>query len=91
MPASGWYLFDTGGIFTDDRKLLSNAYCNWDHFGELIVLPYAWITGRSWYKRLASWIFKITGQAPEWSNHFDKPFKLMGFDAKVHKVELESS
>ncbi|GAG99615.1 unnamed protein product, partial [marine sediment metagenome] len=59
--------------------------------GELIVLPYAWITGRSWYKRLASWIFKITGQAPEWSNHFDKPFKLMGFDAKVHKVELESS
>ena len=59
--------------------------------GELIILPYAWITGRSWMKRFASWIFKITGQSPEWTGNIGNSFKLMGFDVKVHKVTLESS
>ena len=59
--------------------------------GELIVLPYAWITGKRWYKRLAAWLFKITGQAPEWNNSFDNPFQLIDFELTVHKVELKSS
>ncbi len=77
------YIIDTRTLAEVERVLQPG--------GELIVLPYAWITGRSWYKRLAAWIFKITGQAPEWSSKFDGTFQLMGFDAEVHKVELNSS
>jgi ubiquinone/menaquinone biosynthesis C-methylase UbiE len=77
------YIIDTRTLKEVERVLQPG--------GELIVLPYAWIKGRKWYKRLAAWVFKTTGQAPEWSNAFDRTFQLMGFDAKVEKVELDSS
>lgn len=77
------YIIDTRTLNEVERVLQPG--------GELIVLPYAWITGRNWYKRLAAWIFRITGQAPEWNNKFEGTFQLMGFDATVHKVELDSS
>lgn len=32
--------------------------------GEFILLPAAWITGRGPLERLASWLFRVTGQAP---------------------------
>jgi len=77
------YIIDTRTLKEVERVLQPD--------GELIVLPYAWITGKSWYKRMAAWIFKITGQAPELSSVFDGTFQLMDFDAVVHKVELDTS
>lgn len=31
--------------------------------GQLLILPTAWITGKSWLERLAAWLFIITGQS----------------------------
>ncbi len=33
--------------------------------GELLILPAAWIVGRSPLERLAAWLFRVTRQAPE--------------------------
>ncbi|HWQ83510.1 MAG TPA: class I SAM-dependent methyltransferase, partial [Anaerolineales bacterium] len=32
--------------------------------GSLLIIPAAWITGRSWLERLAAGLFHVTGQAP---------------------------
>ena len=59
--------------------------------GELVILPYAWITGHKWYKRLAAWLFRVTGQAPEWDEKFNQPFEMMGFTISVEQIVLDSS
>lgn len=59
--------------------------------GELVILPYAWITGQQWYKRLAAWLFRVTGQAPEWDEKFNQPFEMMGFTISVERIVLGSS
>ncbi len=59
--------------------------------GELIILPYAWITGQQWHERLAAWLFRVTGQAPEWDEKFNKPFEMMGFTISVERIVLGSS
>jgi ubiquinone/menaquinone biosynthesis C-methylase UbiE len=50
----------------------------------LIMLPTAWITGNSWCDRLAAWLFKITGQTPEWDEK-------AGFSLQVKQHNLGSS
>jgi len=59
--------------------------------GELVILPYAWITGQKWYERLAAWQFRVTGQAPEWDEKFNQPFEMMGFTISVKRIVLDSS
>jgi len=59
--------------------------------GELVILPYAWITGQKWYERLAAWQFRVTGQAPEWDEKFNQPFEMMGFTISVERIVLGSS
>jgi len=59
--------------------------------GELVILPYAWITGQKWYERLAAWLFRVTGQAPEWDEKFNQPFEMMGFTISVERIVLGSS
>jgi len=59
--------------------------------GELIILPYAWITGQQWHERLAAWLFRVTGQAPEWDEKFNQPFEMMGFTISVERIVLGSS
>src|SRR4030042_5098408 len=48
--------------------------------GELIMLPLAWITGRSPLARLAAWVNRLTGEAPEWDARFLEPLKSTGFE-----------
>ena len=59
--------------------------------GELVILPYAWITGHKWYKRLVAWLFRVTGQAPEWDEKFNQPYEMMGFTISVERIVLGSS
>ena len=48
--------------------------------GELLMLPLAWITGQSPLERLAAWVNRITGEAPEWDERFLEPLKSTGFE-----------
>ena len=59
--------------------------------GSLLVLPVAWITGKSVLKRTAAWVFRVTGQSPEWDDQFHEPFNEAGFVTQVKKMKLKSS
>jgi ubiquinone/menaquinone biosynthesis C-methylase UbiE len=59
--------------------------------GQLIVLPVAWITGRAWFRRIASWLFKITGQSPEWDKNLTLPFHKAGFIIEEHRIIRKNS
>lgn len=59
--------------------------------GRLVVLPVAWITGSAWYDRAAAWLFRFTGQAPDWDEGFLSPFHDAGFGVRVERLEIESS
>jgi len=59
--------------------------------GSLIVLPYAWITGRRLSDRLARGLFYFTNQAPDWDDRFLAPFHLAGFQTEVKFIEQDRS
>ena len=57
----------------------------------LLVLPIAWITGKNVLQRTAAWLFRVTGQSPEWDDQFLEPFHQAGFITQVKQIQLESS
>jgi ubiquinone/menaquinone biosynthesis C-methylase UbiE len=59
--------------------------------GKLVVLPGAWIGGKSILESLARWLFKVTGQGEEiraslW-DRFKIPFERAGFRVEVRVEE----
>lgn len=67
--------------------------------GELIIVATAWITGDKIMDRMAAWLFRVTGQAPdkaiaeiqEWySQKFDS-IQDIKYRIKTHLIELETS
>ena len=74
-----------------DPNTLSEIYRLLVPGGTLIVLPVAWITGKHWLEHFAAWLFQITGQAPEWNDHFIDPFKNAGFQVKITMHNVRSS
>jgi ubiquinone/menaquinone biosynthesis C-methylase UbiE len=59
--------------------------------GTLIVVPTAWITGRSLGDRIAAIIFHLLGQAPEWKDSARQPFQEAGFTTTIERRTLPSS
>jgi ubiquinone/menaquinone biosynthesis C-methylase UbiE len=59
--------------------------------GSFVILPVAWITGRSPHHKLAARLFQITGQAPEWDDRYLEPARQRGFDVQVERLSLPSS
>lgn len=74
-----------------DPRVLSEIHRVLTTRGTLIILPIAWITGGCWYERLASWLFRITGQAPEWDDYFLEPLKSAGFQVEISRQSIRSS
>ena len=77
------YIIDTRTLNEVSRILVDQ--------GDFVLLPYAWIRGQEWYRRFSAWLFRITGQAPEWSSDFNQPFTMMGFEVNPHRIMLEKS
>ena len=59
--------------------------------GRVVVLPLAWITGRSPLERLVAWINHITGQAPEWNPQALEPLIPAGFELAWEETRLSRS
>jgi ubiquinone/menaquinone biosynthesis C-methylase UbiE len=61
--------------------------------GGFIVLPGAWITGKSLPDRLAAGLFRITGQAPKRDKKVFTPTPLIeaGFHVEIRQVQLPRS
>ncbi len=85
------YIFETKTISQVWRVLKTN--------GELIVIPVAWITGKTMRDRLAAGIFRITGQVPGTDpesgdfGDFDPQrfFEQRGFKVNKEIIRLSSS
>jgi ubiquinone/menaquinone biosynthesis C-methylase UbiE len=59
--------------------------------GLFVMIPGAWITGKRWYERMAAGLFRVTGQAPAWDEHFAQPFREAGFQLQDKRIDLKSS
>lgn len=59
--------------------------------GSLVVMPVAWITGNSPLERAAAWLFRITGQAPQWDDRVLEPALKTGFQIEIDRKKLASS
>lgn len=64
--------------------------------GKLVILPLAWITGKSLVDRLAAGLFRITEESPDWDNaafsqFFLRPIVNAGFQVQTQHQELHSS
>lgn len=59
--------------------------------GSLVIVPVAWISGKSILARIAAMIFRITGQAGEWDEKYLKPFKRVGFHVSVKRIIVRES
>lgn len=82
------YIFEQSTLLEVRRTLTTG--------GRLIVLPVAWITGKSTLERLMSWLFRFTGQAPSdplalVKQKLSQPFESAGFQVEIRQVEVKSS
>lgn len=79
-----------------DHQTLLEIYRVLKPCGSLVIVPFAWITGKKTLERLAAWLFRVTGQAPrlthvEPENLPDNPldkFHQVGFHTKVEWLTL---
>ncbi|OGN91449.1 MAG: hypothetical protein A2Y88_06110 [Chloroflexi bacterium RBG_13_48_10] len=71
-------------IFVEISRVLTDK-------GELIMLPLAWITGRSPLARLAAWVNRITDEAPKWDERFLEPLKSTGFELSWDILDFSTS
>lgn len=64
--------------------------------GKLVVIPFAWLTGRGPIHRFLAWAFRITGQAPLQKDahgfaRLTHPFVQAGFQVETQITSLESN
>ena len=71
-------------MFSEIRRVLIKR-------GVILVLPFAWITGRKPWERLVAWLNHVTGEAPEWDERVLDPLKKVGFDVSWETIDFPSS
>jgi ubiquinone/menaquinone biosynthesis C-methylase UbiE len=59
--------------------------------GSLVVLPVAWITGKKTQERFFAWLFRVTGQAGQWTGAFSQAISEAGFSVREKSVKLKGS
>lgn len=59
--------------------------------GKLVLLPIAWLTGTSWIDRAFAWLFRVTGQAGEWTSTFSAALRAAGFETRERRIDLDGS
>ena len=82
------YIFDINTLKEIHRVLQED--------GRFIVLPAAWIVGQKFLDRIAAWLFRITGQVPDFphtiiSQRLKPSFEEAGFNPIFQTIEIKSS
>ncbi len=73
------YIFAAATLREIDRLLTDE--------GVLVLLPVAWLTGKSPWERLLAWAFRYTGESDFFTERVEQPLKAMGFIVQVQFVE----
>lgn len=81
--------FPTEYVFS--AQSLSEARRVLPEGGHLVLLPVAWITGGSLLERAAAWLFRITGEAPDWDERWTATIAAAGFTVREQRVALPGS
>ena len=82
-----------------EQQTLEQAWRVLKEPGELIILPAAWITGEKWWDKLAAWVSRVTGQAPNFDPEKDVDKSIIpisslceiGFQVRSEIIYLDSS
>jgi ubiquinone/menaquinone biosynthesis C-methylase UbiE len=77
--------------YTFDIKTLSETYRVLKPGGTLVIVPYAWITGTNFADKIATWLFKVTGETPIIEDLAVNPLVNIGYSVNKEIVELTSS
>ncbi len=95
LPFAGKTLHQVVMTFPSDYILNSNTLAEIHRVlvddGMVVILPLAWITGKSPLERAAAWLTHITGESPEWHEQSLEPLKNAGFQTDWELVDLGSS
>lgn len=59
--------------------------------GSFVLLPVAWITGRSILQRLAAALFRVTGQAQDWDGRYSAAIRNAGFSVEEKRTAVSGS
>lgn len=59
--------------------------------GCAVILLFAWITGHSLPEKAAAWLFRFTGESPDWDERALAPLRQQGFESHAIQVPLKSS
>ena len=62
--------------------------------GELVILRFAWLSGRRWPYKATAWLFELVGEAPIDGLPEDRliaPFQEAGFQVRIDQLDLDSS
>jgi ubiquinone/menaquinone biosynthesis C-methylase UbiE len=79
-----------------DVRTLSEVHRVLQARGRFVLLPVAWITGKSLPDRFLAWLFRFTGQVPDspvelFSQQAARHFQEAGFQLEIEQVEVQSS
>ena len=79
-----------------DTRTLGEVHRVMQTGGRFVLLPVAWITGRSLPDRFLAWLFRFTGQVPDspvevFSQKAAEHFRSAGFQLEIEQVEVQSS
>lgn len=63
--------------------------------GSIIILPMAWITGKTILQKFFAWLFKVAGQSSDinqvLTDHFIEGFKQFGFTVEILFIDITKS
>jgi ubiquinone/menaquinone biosynthesis C-methylase UbiE len=95
LPFPGNFFHQIVATFPTEYILLQNSIAEIYRVlmpgGNLIIVPVAWITGKSILQRAAAALFRITGQAREWDDEYLEPFKKAGFRVEIKRNKVRDS
>jgi ubiquinone/menaquinone biosynthesis C-methylase UbiE len=59
--------------------------------GMLLIIPFAWLTGKHWYERALSGLLKVPQRSSDWETRFLQPFFDAGFTCSLTEINFISS
>lgn len=59
--------------------------------GTALIIPFAWITGRTPWHRFAAWVNRVSGQAPNWDESSLESLMGKGFEVGWEMIEFSCS